>query len=360
MFPALSQNGVTSFLGLPIISKGKALGVINYYSCSSQVVFDMEVMHLMQTVCSQLANMIENATMFREAQQMAGENQARAQRFATLYNVRITSYNVCYTKLLRDGNSEAGTEFNPKVAFFQEIPGTGARVRAAVGRGFRVPTLLEKSDPFIGNEELDPETVISWEAGADAALFGGRWTVSATWFYQDFHDLIQFDESVAGPVGFGQLRNVGKAFSRGVEAEARASLLEALSLLLVYTYSRITSYNVCYTKLLRHRRRLPVPEGRTAQGGKSARRPAQIPRPPDPRRRQAHHIVRREEVPPRRAPSCRGSVRLYRPSKDRHVRCDGVHAQRDASPRRRGGRWCGAPRQACGKRRLREPSYNFV
>ena len=76
MFLALSRKGVTSFLGLPIISKGRALGVINYYSCSPHVVFDMEVMHLMQTVCSQLANMIENSGMFV-----------------------ITSYSIHYTKL---------------------------------------------------------------------------------------------------------------------------------------------------------------------------------------------------------------------------------------------------------------------
>ena len=87
VFSALSRHGVVSFLGLPIISKGRALGVVNYYSCSPNVVFDMEVMHLMQTVCSQLANMTENSAMFREAQQMAQENQVRAQRFATLYNV---------------------------------------------------------------------------------------------------------------------------------------------------------------------------------------------------------------------------------------------------------------------------------
>ena len=136
-----------------------------------------------------------------------------------------------------DKNSEAGTEFNPKVAIFQEIPGTGARVRAAAGRGFRVPTLLEKSDPFIGNEDLAPEVAISWEVGADAELPGRRGTISATWFYQDFRDLIQFDDSVAGPVCFGQLQNVGRAFSRGVEAEARAQLLRAMSLHLVYTYS---------------------------------------------------------------------------------------------------------------------------
>ncbi len=136
-----------------------------------------------------------------------------------------------------DGNSEAGTEVNPKIAVYQEIPGTGARVRGAVGRGFRVPTLLEKSDPFIGNQDLDPEVVISWEAGADVSLFGGKGAISAVWFYQDFRDLIQFDQSVPGPLGFGQLRNVGKAFSRGVEAEARAALFEQLSLLLTYAYT---------------------------------------------------------------------------------------------------------------------------
>ncbi|NNG46567.1 MAG: TonB-dependent receptor, partial [Deltaproteobacteria bacterium] len=136
-----------------------------------------------------------------------------------------------------DKNSEAGTEFNPKVAIFQEIPGTGARVHAAAGRGFRVPTLLEKSDPFIGNEDLAPEVAISWEVGADAALFDRKGTISATWFYQAFRDLIQFDDSVAGPVGFGQLQNVGRAFSRGVEAEAWGHLLQAMSLHLVYTYS---------------------------------------------------------------------------------------------------------------------------
>ena len=136
-----------------------------------------------------------------------------------------------------DKNSEAGTEWNPKVAIYQQIPGTGARVRAAVGRGFRVPTLLEQSDPFIGNPGLSPEVSVSWEAGVDASFLDGRSTVSATWFYQDFRDLIQFDDSVAGPAGFGQLRNVGSAFSRGVEAEVEAEITRAVSVLLVYTYS---------------------------------------------------------------------------------------------------------------------------
>ncbi len=136
-----------------------------------------------------------------------------------------------------DRNSEAGTEVNPKVGIYQRIPGTGARIRAAAGRGFRVPTLLEKSDPFIGNPDLSPEVAVSWEAGADVSLFDGKGQISATWFYQDFRDLIQFDESAAGPGGFGQLRNVGSAFSRGVEAEVEADITKAVSAILVYTWS---------------------------------------------------------------------------------------------------------------------------
>ncbi len=136
-----------------------------------------------------------------------------------------------------DDNSVAGTEFNPKVGIYQEIPGTGARVRAAAGRGFRVPTISEQYDPFIGNPGLSPEVSVSWEAGMDAVLFEGKGNVSATWFYQDFRDLIQFDGTVSGPAGFGELRNIGKAFSRGAEAQIQALLFPEASLLLVYTYS---------------------------------------------------------------------------------------------------------------------------
>jgi vitamin B12 transporter len=78
---------------------------------------------------------------------------------------------------------------------------------------------------------------VSWEAGADVVTYHGKGRISATWFYQDFRDLIQFDGTVPGSAGFGELRNVGKAFSRGVEAEADAELLPEVSLLLTYTYT---------------------------------------------------------------------------------------------------------------------------
>ena len=84
---SLVAHGVSSFLGLPIVSQGKSLGTISYYSASPRLRFDMEGVHLMQTVCSQLANMIENASILRKAQRLAQENQIKVQRISTLYDV---------------------------------------------------------------------------------------------------------------------------------------------------------------------------------------------------------------------------------------------------------------------------------
>lgn len=138
MFLPLSRHGVTSFLGLPILSKGKALGVINYYSCSPGIVFDVEALHLMQTVSSQLANMIENAAMFREAQQLASETQARARRFATLYNVARALMSTVKTErllqiTLNALTSPSGLNFSRAILFLLSEDGT--RLTARMGRG---------------------------------------------------------------------------------------------------------------------------------------------------------------------------------------------------------------------------------
>jgi outer membrane receptor protein involved in Fe transport len=111
------------------------------------------------------------------------------------------------------------------------------RVRGAVGRGFRVPTILEKQDVFVGNPALSPEVVVSYEAGSDVAFAGRRGKLSGTWFYQAFRDLIQFDASVPGPLGFGQLRNKGRAFSRGVEAEVAFLVAPQAEAAFSYTFS---------------------------------------------------------------------------------------------------------------------------
>ena len=136
-----------------------------------------------------------------------------------------------------DRNTEAGTVVSPRVAAFHDVPGVGARLRAAAGRGFRTPTISEKSDPFLGNPALSPEVTWSYEAGADIPLAGGEASVSMTWFFQDFRDLIQYDDTVPGPAGYGQLGNVGKSYSRGVELGGTWQLNRVVGLAGTYTYS---------------------------------------------------------------------------------------------------------------------------
>ncbi len=130
-----------------------------------------------------------------------------------------------------DGNSEAGTEFNPRGAVFYLFDRIGTKLRAAAGRGFRVPTISNKFFPFIGNPDLKPEKSVSWEAGADVSMAQKKAVVSATWFYQDFRDLITFD------LVTGRNRNASRAFSRGVESEVAVRPLPEVALLLAYTWT---------------------------------------------------------------------------------------------------------------------------
>ncbi|MBW6504831.1 TonB-dependent receptor [bacterium] len=135
-----------------------------------------------------------------------------------------------------DDNSEAGTKVNPKVAVFHQLDRIGVTLRSAYGRGFRIPTIVEKFDPTSGNPDLSPETSVSYEAGADFRPGGTRAVVSATYFYQDFRGLIQQGPPTTGHP-FGQLQNVGGAFSRGVEAQATWWFHPAAGAEVSYTYT---------------------------------------------------------------------------------------------------------------------------
>ncbi len=134
----LAAHGVTSFLGLPIVSMGKSLGTISYYSSSPRLRFDMEGVHLIQTVCSQLANMIENASILRKAQRLADENQVKMQRISTLHNVaRALMSTVKMERLLPIMLfaliSPGGLNFGRAILFLTSEDGEGLSVRMAMG-----------------------------------------------------------------------------------------------------------------------------------------------------------------------------------------------------------------------------------
>ncbi len=134
----LADHRVTSFLGLPIVSHGRSLGTISYYSTSPRLRFDMQGVHLIQTVCSQLANMIENVAILRNAQRLAQENQVKVQRISTLYDVaRALMSTVKMERLLPIMLyaliSPRGLNFSRAILFLTSEVGEGLFARMAMG-----------------------------------------------------------------------------------------------------------------------------------------------------------------------------------------------------------------------------------
>ncbi len=79
---------------------------------------------------------------------------------------------------------------------FRELGQSGVKLRAAYGRGFRVPTIseIESHNQFSppGSPDLVPEWVDSYEAGIDYRARGGGLILSGTYFYQSKHNQISY------------------------------------------------------------------------------------------------------------------------------------------------------------------------
>jgi outer membrane cobalamin receptor len=120
------------------------------------------------------------------------------------------------------------TELTPRGSLVVHVVPERLSLRAAAGRAYKVPNLQEQylDNAFIApNPDLEPETSVSWEAGADL-LAGDRSRWSVTGFRQDYRNLIR---SVAGAVGErAQNRNVGRSRAWGVEGTVRYRLKDGL------------------------------------------------------------------------------------------------------------------------------------
>ncbi len=113
--------------------------------------------------------------------------------------------------LRRDDNDVFGGQTSLRAGGVWRIAG-GTRLRASYGQAFRAPTLGELFFPFSGNPNLRPETATSYEVGLEQDA--GPWRFVATGFDNRQHNLIVFDNFTSQDV------NVGRARSRGVEAQA--------------------------------------------------------------------------------------------------------------------------------------------
>lgn len=141
----------------------------------------------------------------------------------------------------------------------------GLRVFASGGTAFKEPTFFEQygGSFVVGNPDLTPERTMSWEAGLEQTVFGGRARWSASYFGQRFRDLIQYAFTPPTPSGANYV-NLAAADADGLELEGTALLIAGVRLGVQYTYlhTAVTDAGV-----------LPDDDAAFRQGDRLLRRP---------------------------------------------------------------------------------------
>ncbi len=115
------------------------------------------------------------------------------------------------------------------------LPNSAWRLHAAAGTAFRQPTFAEQfaDTPFeTGNPNLAPERGVTWEVGVERQLADGALEISATWFDQQFRDMIQYQFSNPGDPTY---RNLARAKARGLELGGHWQMTGSLSVSAGYT-----------------------------------------------------------------------------------------------------------------------------
>ncbi|MEW6419512.1 MAG: TonB-dependent receptor [Nitrospirota bacterium] len=150
---------------------------------------------------------------------------------------KIVLYESLFTTLgIRvDDHSRFGSEITYRIAPAYLFKKTGTKIKATYGTGFKAPSLYQLYAPAtewgpIGNENLKPEKSKGWDAGMEQYLFQNRLTFGATYFWNDFEDLIDFDWAK------GYI-NIAKAQTKGAEIFVTARPIEDLTVKGSYTYT---------------------------------------------------------------------------------------------------------------------------
>lgn len=142
-----------------------------------------------------------------------------------------------------DDNSAFGDETTARAAAAYLLRATDTRLKASWGQGFRAPTFNDlffpatfPPCPAFGNPDLRPEESESWDAGLEQHFWQRRVRLGATYFRNDFENLIQ--ATLIDPENFCfQARNVGHARSEGVEVEASVAPIDGFLLTGAYTHT---------------------------------------------------------------------------------------------------------------------------
>ena len=144
-----------------------------------------------------------------------------------------------------DRHEHTGTYISPKLSVLYALP-TNTDLRAAIGRGFRAPSLQDLYEYHYdhgtwwrdGNVDLDPETSTSYSVGVEQR-FGVLFMGAVTAFRTDVKDLIatvNTGEVASDGDPVLQRENIREARSQGVETEFMVRPVNGVDLRATYTY----------------------------------------------------------------------------------------------------------------------------
>jgi len=141
--------------------------------------------------------------------------------------------------LRRDDDSDFGGEWSPRAGLlWRALP--GADLFASVNRAYRAPGLSDRyvrtefnGRLFVGNPELDPETLTAWEIGARARM-GGWLRGEVVLFHNDLEDAFDF---LMAPDGTFRIENATRESILGVEASLSCRLADGLSAFMNYSFT---------------------------------------------------------------------------------------------------------------------------
>jgi len=132
-----------------------------------------------------------------------------------------------------ENNSLYGNEWIPQAGVaWQALPQTS--LKASVAKGFRSPTVME-TYLFMPNPALEPERMMSYEAGISQNWFSEKLHTSLSVFLINGSNMIMLVPNPASPPPSRRV-NVGEFTNKGFELECNYYHSNALSLRMSYAY----------------------------------------------------------------------------------------------------------------------------
>lgn len=137
-----------------------------------------------------------------------------------------------------DDHEHFGSEITWRIAPTYNLPTTGTRVKGSVGTGFKAPSLFHLFYPYGGNENLDPESSLSWDFGVEQRLLNSSLIIDITWFYNDIDDYIDwYDDGDADFFDGDGYHNIKSLKTKGIESTVEWYPNDIFNLKLGYTYT---------------------------------------------------------------------------------------------------------------------------